>query len=236
MALPIVCLHCVCGDGYRARPPRWAHSDAAVHSVKIQLSSRLRARHQRSSEPPTRRLSRPRMGASRPVRLRIAKLHEQAHDRPAGYVHDIISRGSIDGDFLEITPESLAALRAKYRPPVSSFILHPFLPRLRSPRSFAWPPTPPPPPQQRPSPAFLEPRQFLPKRSPAASLTARHASSLEPLTADARNADAGWISKPPSARCPAPAASGNAASALKTESLKTEHCAQRPPFDTPVSL
>jgi len=50
------------------------------------------------------------------MRLRISKLHEAANGRPLGYVEDALSRGTIYGDWLEISPEAMAELRAKYRP------------------------------------------------------------------------------------------------------------------------
>ena len=50
------------------------------------------------------------------MRLSIDKIHATAKDRPGGYAEDVISRGVIDGDYLEITPEALAELRAIYRP------------------------------------------------------------------------------------------------------------------------
>jgi hypothetical protein len=59
------------------------------------------------------------------MRLRIVKLHAQSHDRPEGYVDDVLSRGTIDGDFLEITADALGDLREKYRPPISAFSLPP---------------------------------------------------------------------------------------------------------------
>jgi len=50
------------------------------------------------------------------MRLSIDKIQATAKDRPEGYVEDVISRGAIDGEYLEITPEALAELRAIYRP------------------------------------------------------------------------------------------------------------------------
>ena len=51
------------------------------------------------------------------MRLRIAKIREQEKDRPAGYFEEVISRGIVDGDWLEISTEAHAELREKYRPP-----------------------------------------------------------------------------------------------------------------------
>ncbi len=53
------------------------------------------------------------------MKLRISKITEQAKDRPSGYFEDVISRGTLDGDSLEISPEALAELRAIYRPPAA---------------------------------------------------------------------------------------------------------------------
>jgi len=50
------------------------------------------------------------------MRLRISKLDEMAKDRPPGYIADVLEKGVVEGDFLEISPEALAALREKYRP------------------------------------------------------------------------------------------------------------------------
>lgn len=50
------------------------------------------------------------------MRLRIARIHEAARDRPAGYVEEVLSHGSsVDGEWLEISSEALGALRKKYR-------------------------------------------------------------------------------------------------------------------------
>lgn len=51
------------------------------------------------------------------MRLRISKIKERAKDRPPGYVEAVLSRGVIDGDFLEISNEALDDLRVTYRPP-----------------------------------------------------------------------------------------------------------------------
>ena len=50
------------------------------------------------------------------MRLIIGEILTSAKDRPEGYVEDVMSRGVIDGDFLEITSEALTELRAIYRP------------------------------------------------------------------------------------------------------------------------
>lgn len=50
------------------------------------------------------------------MKLRLAAIHDSAAQRPPGYVADVLSRGRITGDWLEISAEQLAALRAKYRP------------------------------------------------------------------------------------------------------------------------
>ena len=60
------------------------------------------------------------MGSRRAMRLRLSKIHEVAADRPPGYAEDVISHGRIDGEWLDISDEDLAALRAKYRPALPS--------------------------------------------------------------------------------------------------------------------
>jgi hypothetical protein len=50
------------------------------------------------------------------MKLALAKIHAAALDRPPGYYEAVTARGTIDGDYLEITSEALAELRAIYRP------------------------------------------------------------------------------------------------------------------------
>lgn len=50
------------------------------------------------------------------MRLRLTAIEAKASERPAGYVEAVLSRGVIDGEFLEISPEALAELRDTYRP------------------------------------------------------------------------------------------------------------------------
>jgi len=57
--------------------------------------------------------------------LRISKICDQAGDRPSGYLEDVLSSGTVDGDFLEISAEAHATLRTKYRPSVLSVPLVP---------------------------------------------------------------------------------------------------------------
>ena len=57
------------------------------------------------------------MGSRRAMRLRIAKIREAAKDRPPGYVEDVLSNGTVDGDWLEMPAETYKSLIAKYRPP-----------------------------------------------------------------------------------------------------------------------
>lgn len=52
------------------------------------------------------------------MRLRISKIEERAAERPPGYVQAVLSRGQVEGEWLEISPEALAELRAIYRGPV----------------------------------------------------------------------------------------------------------------------
>lgn len=64
------------------------------------------------------------------MRLRIAKIREQAADRPAGYVDAVLAAGSLDGDWLDLTPEAHAALREKYRPQAPSAPSLPSVPAM----------------------------------------------------------------------------------------------------------
>ncbi len=50
------------------------------------------------------------------MRLRIAKIHEAAMSRPPNYVQSVLSRGVVDGEWLEISDEALADLRQQFRP------------------------------------------------------------------------------------------------------------------------
>lgn len=65
------------------------------------------------------------------MRLRISRLEEQAKERPAGYLHEVISRGEINGDWLEISSEDLAELREIYRPKPPPAPAEPPLPSLK---------------------------------------------------------------------------------------------------------
>jgi len=50
------------------------------------------------------------------MKIRITEIHKTAAERPEGYAEHVISEGEIVGDYLEISSESLAKLRAIYRP------------------------------------------------------------------------------------------------------------------------
>ena len=50
------------------------------------------------------------------MKLRISKVHAAAADRPPGYVEDVLSRGAVDGEWLELPDEEYAELKRKYRP------------------------------------------------------------------------------------------------------------------------
>ena len=52
------------------------------------------------------------------MRLRVTKIEERASERPPGYLEAVLSRGVIDGEFLEIPDEALAELRDIYRDPL----------------------------------------------------------------------------------------------------------------------
>lgn len=50
------------------------------------------------------------------MNLRISKIHDAAPYRPPGYVEDVLSRGVVDGEWLELPDEEYAALIQKYSP------------------------------------------------------------------------------------------------------------------------
>ena len=50
------------------------------------------------------------------MKLRISKIHDAAASRPPGYVEAVLSRGVVDGEWLEIDAEALANLRDQFRP------------------------------------------------------------------------------------------------------------------------
>jgi hypothetical protein len=50
------------------------------------------------------------------MKIRIAKIHEAAPSRPPGYVEVVLSRGVVDGEWLEIDVNALAELRDRFRP------------------------------------------------------------------------------------------------------------------------
>jgi hypothetical protein len=61
------------------------------------------------------------------MRLRIAKIHEAAMSRPPNYVQAVLSRGVVDGEWLEISDEALADLRQQFRqtpPPVAEMAVN----------------------------------------------------------------------------------------------------------------
>lgn len=55
------------------------------------------------------------MGARRTMKIRLDTLLAAAAKRPAGYLDDVISRGTVAGDHLEIEPMAMDELRRKYR-------------------------------------------------------------------------------------------------------------------------
>jgi hypothetical protein len=50
------------------------------------------------------------------MKLRISKIYEAAQSRPPGYVEAVLSRGVVDGEWLEIDAEAMAELRDQFRP------------------------------------------------------------------------------------------------------------------------
>jgi hypothetical protein len=51
------------------------------------------------------------------MRLRLTKLDAMRETRPPGYAEDVLARGTIDGEWLDLPDDEAAALREKYRPP-----------------------------------------------------------------------------------------------------------------------
>jgi hypothetical protein len=51
------------------------------------------------------------------MRLPLAQIHAAAKDRPPGYYEAVTARGTIEGDYLEISSQALGELRAIYRTP-----------------------------------------------------------------------------------------------------------------------
>ncbi len=50
------------------------------------------------------------------MKLRIQTIEAAASDRPEGYLAAVLSRGTINGEWLDISSEALAELRGIYRP------------------------------------------------------------------------------------------------------------------------
>lgn len=50
------------------------------------------------------------------MKILVAKIHEAAASRPEGYAEDVLSRGVIEGDWLELSNVEYFALRDKYSP------------------------------------------------------------------------------------------------------------------------
>ena len=48
--------------------------------------------------------------------MRIEDIRKKARQRPVGYFEDVLSKGIIIGDYLEITPADYALLIDKYQP------------------------------------------------------------------------------------------------------------------------
>lgn len=54
------------------------------------------------------------------MRIRLEKIHEAAKSRPAGYLETVMSRGTVDGDWLEMPDEDFHELRRQFRPALPS--------------------------------------------------------------------------------------------------------------------
>jgi hypothetical protein len=48
------------------------------------------------------------------MRLHIASVRAMAASRPPGYLEDVLSRGTVDGDWIELGDQAAGALAAKY--------------------------------------------------------------------------------------------------------------------------
>ena len=59
------------------------------------------------------------------MKIRLSSMEETAKTRPEGYLQDCLSRGIIDGPFLQISPAEYQPLLAKYRPPSTINSPHP---------------------------------------------------------------------------------------------------------------
>jgi len=49
------------------------------------------------------------------MKIPLAHIHVRAAERPEGYVEDVLSKGRVDGDFLEIDDVAYAGLVEKYQ-------------------------------------------------------------------------------------------------------------------------
>lgn len=56
------------------------------------------------------------MGSITAMKIKLSEIERVSKDRPEGYVEHVISEGEIVGDYLEISSDALAKLRAIYRP------------------------------------------------------------------------------------------------------------------------
>jgi hypothetical protein len=51
------------------------------------------------------------------MKMRLSRIHEVAASRPPGYVEDVLSRGMLEGEWLEISSDAYKELKRKYAPP-----------------------------------------------------------------------------------------------------------------------
>jgi len=49
------------------------------------------------------------------MKILISEIKKKSSERPTGYFEDVISRGKIIGDYLELSPENYRLLLIKYR-------------------------------------------------------------------------------------------------------------------------
>lgn len=50
------------------------------------------------------------------MRILIKSLEQRAKSRPEGYLQDVLNKGSVDGEYLVITPADYQSLIVKYNP------------------------------------------------------------------------------------------------------------------------
>ena len=49
------------------------------------------------------------------MKIKLRDIQIKAKERPTGYLEDVLSKGKVIGDYLEISPENYLKLTSKYR-------------------------------------------------------------------------------------------------------------------------